>query len=312
MSTRPTVLVLRALGLGDFLTGLPALAVLRSALPAHEIVLAAPLGFAGLARLTGSVDRMVAAYELEPIVDPPQRPDLAVDLHGNGPASRRLLEVTDPQRLLAFGRGPVWRPDEHEVARWCRLVVEGLPAADVVPPRVVGSLPRPPGVAMPEGRTVVHCGAKAEARRWPADRFAAVAARLGADGHDVVVTGGPGEAALAESIARRASVDAAHDLSLEELCGLVAGARLVVCGDTGVAHLATNYAVPSVVLFGPVSPAVWGPPEVPRHQVLWRGDGSGDPHADRTDPALLGITVEDVMRASHVALAHGRHEGALA
>ena len=40
---------------------------------------------------------------------------------------------------------------------------------------------------------------------------------------------------------------------------------------TGLAHLATAYARPSVVLFGPVPPAEWGPPQHPRHQVLWAG-----------------------------------------
>jgi ADP-heptose:LPS heptosyltransferase len=48
----------------------------------------------------------------------------------------------------------------------------------------------------------------------------------------------------------------------------------VICGDTGVAHLATAYGTPSVVLFGPMPPALWGPPpERRQHLVLWRGTG---------------------------------------
>src|SRR4029453_232522 len=47
---------------------------------------------------------------------------------------------------------------------------------------------------------------------------------------------------------------------------LVAAADRVVCGDTGIAHLATALRTPSVVLFGPTSPALWGPPpHPPRH-----------------------------------------------
>ena len=78
---------------------------------------------------------------------------------------------------------------------------------------------------------------------------------------------------------------------------LVAAARVVVCGDTGVAHLATAYRRPSVVLFGPVSPHLWGPPDRPQHVVLWHGDGTGDPWGTTLDPALDAIDVDEVLAA---------------
>ncbi len=302
---RPTVLVLRALGLGDFFTGLPALALLRRALPNDRIVLAVPRWLAPLATLAGTVDETVHGYELEPLLNPPHGARLAVDLHGNGPESRAVLEATGPRRLLAFNADgcPRWRTDEHEVARWCRLLTEGLPLPDADPPGVAGMLPPPPGVDAPSGRTIVHCGAKAGSRRWPADRFAAVAAILATQGHDVVITGSGDEAATAHAIAAEAGVRAATSLSLAELLALVARARLVVSGDTGVAHVASNYRVPSVVLFGPVSPRVWGPPPDPRHQALFHGDGTGNPHGTTPDPALLRISVDDVTAAVEKALA---------
>jgi ADP-heptose:LPS heptosyltransferase len=70
----------------------------------------------------------------------------------------------------------------------------------------------------------------------------------------------------------------------------------VVCGDTGVAHLATALGVPSVVLFGPVPPREWGPPSDPKHQVLWAGR-RGNPHGLEIDPGLLELTVADVIKA---------------
>jgi ADP-heptose:LPS heptosyltransferase len=82
---------------------------------------------------------------------------------------------------------------------------------------------------------------------------------------------------------------------LADLAALVAGARLVVCGDTGVAHLASAYATPSVVLFGPVSPALWGPPVDGPHITLWRGGHPGDPWAERPDPSLLLVDADDVI-----------------
>jgi ADP-heptose:LPS heptosyltransferase len=102
-------------------------------------------------------------------------------------------------------------------------------------------------------------------------------------------------------VARVAGLPEHHVLTgntgLSSLAALIAHARMVVCGDTGVAHLATAYGTPSVVLFGPVSPAHWGPPPDRRqHQVLWAGS-IGDTFADRPDPGLLQITADQVIGA---------------
>ena len=308
----PVALALRALGLGDFVTGLPALGLLKAALPEHEVVLAAPAAFAPLVPLIPAIDRLLPAGELQPIVPVPPRLDVAIDLHGNGPASRRLLDALQPRRLYGFSSpsgaampdssGPSWPAAEHEVSRWCRLVTAVLPApaAGWSEPaggwQAVGCLRLPP-VAVPEAVTVLHPGAAAPARRWPASRFASVAGVLAARGHRVVVTGGPAERSLARAVADEAGVPALLDLSLVELAALVGRARLVICGDTGLAHLASNYRTPSVLLFGPVSPALWGPPPDGPHRVLWHGDGAGDPHGRQADPALLAITVAEVLDA---------------
>jgi ADP-heptose:LPS heptosyltransferase len=303
-----TVLILRGLGLGDLVTGAPALRMLRAALPGERLVLATPRWLWPLVEHAALADITVHAHELAPIVSPPRAPELAIDLHGSGPKSRRLLEVTTPQRLLAFVGGPVrWDPEEHDVARWCRLLRDGLPTTVEAPPVADVLGPPPPTPYM--GATVVHCGAKSASRRWPEDRFAEVAAALAADGHEVVVTGVGVEAASARAIARRAraacrtagappDVHAVTALPLLGLAGLVGAARLVVSGDTGVSHLAAAYARPSVVLMGPTPPHRWGPPEHPRHQVLFHGDGLGDPHAATPDPALLRISADAVIDAA--------------
>jgi hypothetical protein len=60
-----------------------------------------------------------------------------------------------------------------------------------------------------------------------------------------------------------------------------------------------------VLLFGPVAPSLWGPPERARHTVLWHGDGRspGDPHAGTVDPALARIGVDEVIEACRARLA---------
>ncbi|WP_448625803.1 glycosyltransferase family 9 protein [Geodermatophilus sp. URMC 64] len=295
-------MVLRPLGLGDLLTGVPAIRAIRAAVPEHHLVLATTAALQPLAELIDAVDEVLPACELEPLDWDRPPPELAVDLHGKGPASHVIVDQLHPDRLLTFASpgypGPIWRPDEHEVHRWCRLVAEGLgvpadpDALDLAVPAVL-----PPVTEA----AVIHPGAAFPGRRWPPDRFAAVARSLARAGHDVRITGGPAEEPLARAVAEGAGLGAdavlAGRTSSLELAAVVAAARVVVSGDTGVAHLATAYRRPSVVLFGPVSPALWGPPPREQHVVLWHGDGTGDPWGTELDPALAKVTVDEVTAA---------------
>ncbi|GAA1339399.1 glycosyltransferase family 9 protein [Saccharothrix algeriensis] len=275
------ILVLRALGLGDLLTAVPALRGLRRAHPDAEIALAAPAWLADAVERVEAVDRLLPTEGLAPVDFP--RPDLAVNLHGRGPQSTDLLRVTGPERLIAHGTHVPWRDDQHEVDRWCRLLMlHGIPCD---PDDL--HLPRPERTT---GDVVVHPGASHGARRWPVERFRAVVRELGPA---AVVTGSPAEADLVRAVAdgrARTSLG-----SLASLLDLIAGARAVLCGDTGAAHVATAYRTPSVLLFGPVAPDRWGPRSGP-HRVLWHGS-TGDTFADRPDPGLLRITVGEVLDA---------------
>jgi ADP-heptose:LPS heptosyltransferase len=306
--TRPVLLVLRPLGLGDLLTGLPAMRALAAALPGHRRILAAPTVLAPLALHSGAVDAVLPTRPLEPLAEVATGADVAVDLHGRGPASQRLLLATHPRRLLAFANPevpetaglPGWREDEHEVHRWCRMVAGcGIPAdpgrLELAPPPV----PAPP-VAV--GAVLVHPGAAFPARRWPEERWAAVARAQLRAGHRVVVTGSAGELPAARRVARLAGLPPSAVLagrtSLLELVATVAAARLVLCGDTGVGHLATALGTPSVLLFGPTPPSWWGPPpDRSRHRALWAGR-RGDPHGVVCDPGLLRIGVDEVVGAA--------------
>jgi len=316
------VLVLRALGLGDGLAGVAALRGLRRMAPASWLVLAAPAGIGGFLRRRGVVDEVLDTADLDALtpalwasrggttleVTPP---DVAVDLHGRGPASHRLLQALHPGRLIAWHcpaagylDGPEHRLDEQEVDRWCRLVTAAggpcSPADLLVDPTDL----RPPVVT---GRyAVLHPGAASGCRRWPAQRFAEVGVALAADGWHVVVTGSGGERALTRSVTPAGGTDLAGTLDLDTLASVVAHAGLVVCGDTGVAHLATAYGTPSVVLFGPTPPRWWGPAvDAGLHRVLWHGQEiagedlyRGDPHAPAVDPALALVTTAEVVAAA--------------
>lgn len=304
---RPLLLVLRALGLGDLLTGVPALRALRAAFPEHRLVLATPPALAALAFHTGAIDAVLAAAPLAPLHARLARPDVAVNLHGSGPESHGVLLATRPRRLIAFrhagvaasAEGPAWDADEHETARWCRLLVAAGIEAD--PTRLEIAAPCRPVPSFAHGATILHPGAKDPARRWPPERWVAVARAEAAAGRMVVITGDAGERLLGCVIATRAGLPASRVLAgttdLVGLAALVAASARVVCGDTGIAHLATALRKPSVVLFGPVAPAQWGPPaDRTWHRALWKGR-RGDPHGSAPDPGLLEITVDEVLHA---------------
>ncbi|WP_213450495.1 glycosyltransferase family 9 protein [Rhizomonospora bruguierae] len=305
------ILVLRALGVGDLATAAPALRGLRHAHPEQAIALAAPPALAPLAVLTGAVDRIVPVDldDLRPRRFEFRPPRLAVNLHGRGPQSHRLLSGAAADRTYAFAcpaaeftDGPQWQDEEHEVERWCRML--SWYGVETDPHDLDLRRPEPSGrPEVPTGATVIHPGAKAAARRWPPERYAEVARSLAADGHRVVITGTSGEYDACRQIADRAGLPdravLAGRTDVGDLAALIANARLVVSGDTGAGHLATAYRTPSVLLFGQVSPGRWGPPEDrPWHRVLWRGERAAEPApASGPHPALAAIDVEEVLGA---------------
>jgi ADP-heptose:LPS heptosyltransferase len=318
---RPTVLVLRALGLGDLLAGVPALRGVRRAFPGHDLVLAAPAGLGPAVRATGAVDAHFPTADNGRQVPSLSHwrgapPEIAIDLHGNGTVSHDVLAVLAPGRLLSYARPepghpspPRWRAEEHERQRWCRfLEAYGIPA-DPEDVRIA-----PPSLASPApGAVVLHPGADSAARRWPAGRYAAVAAAIRDTGRRVVVTGGPGEEDVCAAVAASAGLSRqdtfAGTLEFDQLSALVAGAALFISGDTGPAHLAFAHGTASVTLFGPVAPRLWGPPEGRRHIALWHPGPPGDPHAGEPDALLLRLDAGQVAHTVLTALERGGTTG---
>ena len=299
----PEVLALRALKLGDLLVAVPAIRGIRRALPEHELVLAVPGWLSPIVELVGGVDALLPTRGLDdPLPVEPGRIDIAVNLHGHGPESRGIIEGLEPRMIVGHrsgrGPGPDWQDGVLERYRWARLVSEhGMPAD---PEDVALGVPSVPSVA--PGCTVVHVGAFYGSRRWPAERFAAVASKLRAEGHRVVFTGSIGERARAEEVAGLGGFEAscvlAGQLELDGFAALIREARVVLSADTGAAHLASAYTVPSVILFGPAPVEEWGPPASGPHITLTDASKRrGDAFADEPDPAILAVTVDDVLAA---------------
>ena len=177
-----------------------------------------------------------------------------------------------------------------------RLAVRRDPAADVP------ELERP--------YVVVHPGASVPARAWAPERHAALVEALVAEGRRVVVTGGTAERPLTAQVAggrslpedRDGVVDLGGRVDLAGLAGVLAGAEVVVVGNTGPAHLAAAVGTPVVSLFAPVVPAVrWRPWGV---RQLLLGDQEAACAGSRArvcpvpgHPCLDGVPVEEVVAA---------------
>jgi ADP-heptose:LPS heptosyltransferase len=301
--------VLRALNLGDLLVAVPALRALRRALPDHRIVIATRASLAHLVTLSGAADELLPTHEPAGLRWSGPPPDVAVNLHGTGPQSHAALDAFDPPARIGLRApgwdGPGWDDiaarHAHERERWCAVVADFGITVDPEDLR----LPLPHGVrtGRPGAPVLLHPGARYGSKRWPADRFADVARALNRPLQPVLITGGSDEHSLACAVAGTAGLSDSRVLAgrtdLVQLCALVAGAALVVSGDTGVAHLAYAFGTPSVTIFGPVDPAQWGPPPNGPHAVLGAAAARrGDPFAHDPDPALLAVGPGEVLRAA--------------
>ncbi|MGH7149774.1 MAG: glycosyltransferase family 9 protein [Planctomycetota bacterium] len=146
-------------------------------------------------------------------------------------------------------------------------------------------------------------------KRWPPERFAALARRLrDAEAARVLVTFGPGELPLAEDVASLsggAASPAPPTATLRDLSALLSLADLFVGADTGVLHLASALGRPVVGLYGPTDTAVYGPIGEEALAVR-RAPPPARRDRDRVSPSMLAIEVGDVVAPCRSLLARVR------
>ncbi|MYQ52255.1 MULTISPECIES: glycosyltransferase family 9 protein [unclassified Streptomyces] len=149
---------------------------------------------------------------------------------------------------------------------------------------------------------VVHPGASAPARAWSPERCAAAVQDLADAGHRVVVTGGPGEAALTRHVSGHTALDLGGRTEPRTLAGVLRNADALVSGNTGPAHLAAAVGTPVVSLFAPVVPAErWAPFGVPAVLLGDQFAKCADTRARHCPvpghPCLDDVDPQDVVRA---------------
>ncbi|OGB23748.1 MAG: ADP-heptose--LPS heptosyltransferase [Burkholderiales bacterium RIFCSPLOWO2_02_FULL_57_36] len=298
-----SIAVFRALQLGDLLCAVPALRALRRAAPqAHIALIGLPWaasfaerfseyvdehlpfpGFPGLPETTPEFDRIPDFF----ISAQNREFDLAIQMHGSGALTNPITVAFGAKRNAGFyvpGEDcpdpryfAPWSETEHEVLRYLRLLnflgIESqgealefpLHDADYRSLQAAGIAPPPAG-----SYVCIHPGARLPSRRWSSHRFAQVADGLAAQGLKIVLTGSEQERDITNAVLRAMHVpatDMTGHTDLGALAALVAHARMVVCNDTGISHIAAAVATPSVVVCSGADPIRWAPLDRGRHRL---------------------------------------------
>lgn len=154
---------------------------------------------------------------------------------------------------------------------------------------------------------LIHPGAGWGAKRWPADRYGAVAEEFARRGGISLVSAGPGEEELANRVVEAANGHAmVVQGSIAQLIALTRRVSLVIGGDTGPLHLACALERPVVGIYGPTEPKRNGP--FGTRFIVLRNPESRRDHARREEPeaGLLTISPKAVMSAMVELLLHER------
>ena len=313
-----SVIVFRTLHLGDMLCAVPALRALRASLPKAVITLVGlPWARQFARRFQHYIDDFVAFpghpllpeqevrhEELAPFYTGlcGRQATLALQMHDNGAPGNEIVAGFGARVMAGYCSGKAVAT-EHTILypypevgaepdRLLRLVERlgagaagdhlEFPLAQEDRKELEAS-----GIAAglePGNYICIHPGARRHDRRWPPQRFAEVADCLAAEfGVGVVLTGSAEEAGLASEVAghmRARAVHAAAPLSIGAMAALLTNARLLVCNDTGVSHIAAGLRLKSVVIFSRADIARWAPLDRDKHRCIW------DPDAQRSAAVL--------------------------
>lgn len=301
----PHIAVMRSLpGLGDLLCCVPALRALRCAWPgAHIAFIGLPSAVPFVQRFSHYVDELLEFPGFPGIPEVSGNPaklevflaaahsrkfDLALQLHGNGSCTNAFIQLLGARLNAGFYPLQSDCPDAnyflpypvHGAEIWRLLTLleflgVSLQGAQLEFPLTTADWQDWHAIAatypVSTAYVCVHPGASVAARRCPPHDFAQIADQLVALGLQVVLTGSAAERSLTESVAahmQASAINLAGVTSLGALAILLQGAKLLVCNDTGVSHLAAALGVKSVVIFSDSDPHRWAPLNRDLHRVV--------------------------------------------
>jgi len=267
--------------IGDAVMSLPFLRALARAEPAGALAVLARRGPAAVYRAEGSAGEILprstflaealslrrGRFDEAWLLPNSYRAALLARASG---ARRRIGYATEGRGWLLTDAPPPPPETAHQLRDYDALLATRGIRPDPDPPRLpvpAASLARahealdaarvPPAFA-----ALAPGSAFAQSKRWPSERFAALADALAERGLPAAVLVGPGEAELGARVANRARSRPAvlgADLDPVELAAILSLARVAITNDSGPMHLAGAVGTPVAAIFGPTDPGRTGP-----------------------------------------------------
>jgi lipopolysaccharide heptosyltransferase III len=299
LPARPRILVVSLRRLGDVLLTTPLIRSLRAAWPDATIdalvfadtagilegnpdlngVIVMPVQRGG-ARGLALAARLWRAYDLAISTQTGDRPTFFAATAGR-------LRIAPVEDTFNGRLKRAWLHRSIPFARKAHRVEQILRLADAAGiarvPQLVGPQPRAFDGMLARDFAVIHAAPMFRYKQWTAQGWRAVAAALAARGIAVVATGGPAEAERRYLDEVWAGADVTRvdgRLDWPQLAGLLAKMRVYVGPDTSVTHLAAASGRPTVAIYGPTDPRLWGPWPTGGMATDWDAAGSVQQHGN--------------------------------
>jgi heptosyltransferase-3 len=292
LPARPRLLVVSLRRIGDLLLTTPLIRSLRRAWPDAEIDVLVFEAAAGILAGNPDISQVIAMPARPNLVESAKliarlwkRYDLAISTQsGDRPtfftliAGRAHAGLTEPGsstvagalKRLALRRSTPAVPDLHRVEQMLRL-------ADLVGvarvPQVVCPGDKPAAMTPETDFAVIHAAPMYRYKEWTREGWRALAAGLQERGLDVIAIGGLDAAERRYLDDVWQGVVPVYQVGWADTMGLLKRARVFVGPDTSVTHLAAASGCPTVALFGPMDPRVWGPFPVGGLHAPWAASG---------------------------------------
>jgi heptosyltransferase III len=267
--------ILRIRSLGDCVLTTPAIHLLKSARPDLQIGIAVESRFAAV--FEGNPD---VSWTVDPTLRAirPFRPELCLNLHG-GSTSARLTMLSGARWRAGFAHYPLQFAYNHRIPRAQEILgverpvhtAEHLASAMFALGVPQQQIPRARLFAEPERRdapyAVIHPFASQEEKTWPARFFLQLAQHLKRElDLQPVFISGPGE-----DLSTFQMWPTVANPPLSRTKQLLAGASSFIGNDSGPAHIAAAFGIPTMVLFGPSNPVTWAPWKTPSEVLVSEG-----------------------------------------
>jgi len=282
-----SILIIRLDGIGDFVLWLECARAIRRRYPQPQfkITLAAASEYADLARLTGLFDQVVAvdrqsyiwnnAYNrailrqlanlrasvaINPCISRDRHGDRLI--HVSGATTRIGLDDPISQTAKKRAQADRWYTELvqvpqgiHEIEANAIFARHFDPGAALARPHLAGLISVPDWVPQEKKYVIVFPGTASPKKKWPTPRFASVIDRLRQDTDWTTIICGsnaekPSAMEIVDLLGTERIIDACGQTSLSDLAGLLQHAELLICNDTGAAHMAAAVDCPVVVPFG--------------------------------------------------------------